>query len=102
MANCCDSILNLGCANYCTDTVVSGQVAAKNGVYTFSLVPGGGFYQVTLAIGEAIDISASSFNEDKVTIFKILDPDDVEVLSGTNDCYRIDIKSGQNLSSVNT
>lgn len=101
MADCCDEIIDIGCTNFC-DSVVTGLTAAKNGTYTISIVPGGAFIEIELLIGEAIDFSARSLNEDKVTLFKIFDPDNIEVLSGTAECFKINVKAGRDLTGVNT
>lgn len=89
MADCCDSILDLGCISSC-DNVTTGLTAAVDGAYILE-VDKSQIVSVTLSIGDPIVFGGGYLNEDRVTIFRIIDPNGDYVTSGDNDCFQLEV-----------
>ena len=90
---CCTSIVNLGCIGNC-DCVKTGINATKVGEYTIE------WHQrnkevsrgtTTPGIGNEIKFQ-NFMLEGATNIFKIVDPDGNYVLSGSADCFQVEVK----------
>ncbi len=94
MADCCSTILDLGCEGFCDTVTVTGVTAPVAGTYTVSIVNGGGFSTLTGVLLGAVISFTNVFNEDAITVFQILDTqnNDAPLTNAAGDnCFQIRI-----------
>lgn len=91
MADCCSSIEDLGCINFC-DTIYTGYTAEATGTYVISIVGGGGYIEVAGTLGAELYFD-NVFNEDAITIFQILYNGTVKTVN-SNDCFQVKVNAG--------
>lgn len=87
--DCCDNgIYDLGCLQSC-DLVQIGVLASQTGLYTIELQPSGTqIFQTTNTIATPL-IFSNGFNEDGISVFKILQPDGTYLSVDGKDCFQI-------------
>lgn len=98
MANCCENgISNLGCVGHCDD-IETGLTATSTGTYVLSVVGSGGYAEQSFTIGEAITFTGVQLNEDKVVLFKVLNPAGVAMELNDKDCFQVSVKTSLDLT----
>lgn len=95
MSDCCDGINDLGCVGFC-DTVETGVTAAATATYIISVVGSGNYLEVAGTLGSEITFT-NPFNEDSVTIFKIL-RNGVEVTLNDKNCFQVKVNPAIDLT----
>lgn len=87
--DCCEEgINNLGCWQSC-DVIEIGVLASQTGVYTIELQPTGTqIFQTTNTAGTPL-VFSNGFNEDGISVFKILQPDGTYLSIDGVDCFQI-------------
>lgn len=100
--DCCpDGILNLGCWQSC-DIIEIGVLAAQTGLYTIEIQPSGTqIFQTTNTAGTPL-IFSNGFNEDGISVFKILQPDDTYLTVNGSECFQIQNSVAKNPELADT
>ncbi len=89
--NCCTSITDRGCFYSC-DILTTGVSADTTGDYTLVIMPDG--QQVvtnTITAANEVVFAGGFISGSGITVFKVLQPDGTFLLSGTADCFQVDI-----------
>ena len=94
--SCCTSIADLGCVNFC-DTVSTGVIAPATRTYVIEDTTRGAHFELAGTAGVQLTF-INVFNEDSITVFKILDGAAYISNSSGNDCFQVAIKSGGDLT----
>lgn len=95
MANCCESILDLGCINFC-DSIATGLTASATDTYTIVDVNNDNYFTVDFTEGDPITFT-NRFNEDRVTVFQVKRGNTI-IQSGDYDCFKVTVNPGTGLN----
>lgn len=96
MADCCSDITDLGCVGHCED-IATGLTATSTGTYTMQVVGSGGYATQAFTNGAAITFTEVKLNEDKIILFKVLNPSGVVMELNDKDCFQVSVKTSLNL-----